>query len=544
MKTFISFTCQLTLVLFIGLFTFQAQAQDPSSILDLESTTQGVLVPRMATAERTAIVTPAQSLMVYDTDTKSFWYYKDTAWSELGAGGGATDMIEDADGDTKIQVEESADEDIIRFDLGGTELLTLTRNSGGRLMIEPRNDFFNTMLGEDAGGDLTSSAFTNTLIGSAAGLVLSSGSQNVFLGTGAGESTTTGDRNTYIGRWAGQNATGSSNVFLGAYTGTNEAGSNKLYIDNSSTTVPLIYGEFNTNLLRFGGSVQLGTWGIGDPGNDSTQLLLSGAFNDGVNNGTVDGTYKLKIEGYNNDGPVIYPIHVSDENSLVDFYIKNRAAQGGVVRPTMYFAGKVGIGTEQIEADLHVVGNDTLGRLIVAPKEPTFNHDSEIFLAEDINGNYGMKIKYDGGDNYLQIFGESNSTVYGPHFSMQRTSGQLALGTTDFAAGYQLSVGGKIACEEVLVSLEADWPDYVFKSDYELKTLAQVKQHIDEKGHLPGVPSAQEVAEEGLSLGEMNKVLMEKVEELTLYILQQEEKINSQEKQFEARLSVLESLIK
>lgn len=97
------------------------------------------------------------------------------------------------------------------------------------------------------------------------------------------------------------------------------------------------------------------------------------------------------------------------------------------------------------------------------------------------------------------------------------------------AFGYTLSVGGKIASEEILVDLKADWPDYVFKKEYELPTLTEVANHIKSKGHLSGLPAAADVQDKGIELGEMNRVLVEKIEELTLYILQQETRIKALE---------------
>ena len=92
-----------------------------SAMLDVSATDKGMLVPRMTTAQRTAIVSPATGLLVYDTNTNGFYFFNGTAWTAIGGGGGSSSSIMDADTDTKIQTEESADEDIIRFDLGGTE---------------------------------------------------------------------------------------------------------------------------------------------------------------------------------------------------------------------------------------------------------------------------------------------------------------------------------------------------------------------------------------------------------------------------------------
>lgn len=98
--------------------------------------------------------------------------------------------------------------------------------------------------------------------------------------------------------------------------------------------------------------------------------------------------------------------------------------------------------------------------------------------------------------------------------------GNLSIGNVSkHAAGYRLSVDGKIMSEEVRVELDSNWPDYVFESTYQLLPLDELESEIKELGHLPGLPAAVVVEEEGFELGEMNRLLVEKVEELTLYII-------------------------
>ena len=101
--------------------------------------------------------------------------------------------------------------------------------------------------------------------------------------------------------------------------------------------------------------------------------------------------------------------------------------------------------------------------------------------------------------------------------------GNVGIGTASVPSGYKLAVEGKIRTREVRVDQDT-WPDYVFANDYNLPSLADIKKHIKEKGHLINIPSAKEVEENGVELGEMNKLLLEKIEELTLYILKQEKK--------------------
>ncbi len=101
--------------------------------------------------------------------------------------------------------------------------------------------------------------------------------------------------------------------------------------------------------------------------------------------------------------------------------------------------------------------------------------------------------------------------------------GNVGIGTSN-PGSWKLAVKGKIRAEEIKV--ETGWADYVFKEDYDLPTLEEVEKHIKEKGHLINIPSAKEVEENGILLGEMNKLLLEKIEELTLYVLKQEKRID------------------
>ncbi|MEM6347082.1 MAG: tail fiber domain-containing protein [Bacteroidota bacterium] len=98
-------------------------APDPSAMLDVQATDKGLLIPRMTSTNRTTIASPAEGLMVFDQTTNSFWYYQQ-GWRELGAVNAST-RIQDADGDTYVQVEGNPDEDVIRMGMKGKELITL-----------------------------------------------------------------------------------------------------------------------------------------------------------------------------------------------------------------------------------------------------------------------------------------------------------------------------------------------------------------------------------------------------------------------------------
>ncbi len=96
------------------------------------------------------------------------------------------------------------------------------------------------------------------------------------------------------------------------------------------------------------------------------------------------------------------------------------------------------------------------------------------------------------------------------------TSGNVGIGTTDPGV-YKLAVKGKIHAEEVVV--DTGWADFVFKKDYDLMPLEKVARHIEEEGHLPGIPTEREVQENGVSIGQIQSKLLQKIEEMTLYVI-------------------------
>ena len=111
------------------------------------------------------------------------------------------------------------------------------------------------------------------------------------------------------------------------------------------------------------------------------------------------------------------------------------------------------------------------------------------------------------------------------------SEGNLGIGTSS-TGSHKLAVEGSIGAREIKVEANG-WSDFVFEKEYDLPPLEEVEKHINEKGHLKDIPSAKEVAENGIFLGEMDSKLLQKIEELILYTIQQEKKIKSQDSKIE-----------
>lgn len=113
-----------------------------------------------------------------------------------------------------------------------------------------------------------------------------------------------------------------------------------------------------------------------------------------------------------------------------------------------------------------------------------------------------------------------------------RSNGNVGIGTSN-TFGYKLAVNGTIGSTEVKVENTSAWPDFVFEKEYKLATLEEVENHIIENGHLPEIPSEKEVTENGINLGEMNAKLLQKIEELTLYLIEQNKEMNAMKEEIE-----------
>ena len=183
---------------------------------------------------------------------------------------------------------------------------------------------------------------------------------------------------------------------------------------------------------------------------------------------------------------------------------------GGTQRMKILDNGNVGIGTINPVAQLELAD-------IYDPGGMNLKIGNDVYLT-DIDQSNTLGI-YGYSDNTLGAIklGSNGPKLYG-------IDGGLGIGTNEIN-GYRLAVSGSIHATEVKVQHQDNWYDYVFEDDYNLTSLFELEKFIAENKHLPDIPSEKEVHENGINLGEMNGILLKKIEELTLYVIEQQKEI-------------------
>nr|WP_299173073.1 hypothetical protein [uncultured Allomuricauda sp.] len=243
----------------------------------------------------------------------------------------------------------------------------------------------------------------------------------------------------------------------------------------------------------------------------------------------VNGQVRLN-PGLNNNNYVSFRSNTSSQMNMI-FYSQNSAKwnfytssddkfyfrktdnnTGGGVKMT-FDGDNVGIGTDSPSERLDVAGKIQADHLIRV-NAATSTEGGELAL-DGPSGYNDWRI-----DNRLGNFRLHHSgTVY---FQLG-SNGNLGLGTTTTGT-HKLAVEGSIGAREIKVEASG-WSDFVFRNDYKLPSLSEVEDFIGERGHLPEIPSEAEIMEKGINLGEMDSKLLQKIEELMLYTIQQQKEI-------------------
>ena len=266
---------------------------DPSAMLDVQSTEMGFLAPRMTMAQRDVIASPVTGLLIFQTDdVVGFYYYDGTAWGLIKTGDYAIDDLTDgkADGSSVFLGTDAGIDD----DGTTNENVAIGENS----FSNNTSGSNNTAIGYEA-SRFNTIGWYNTTIGSEANFYNMEGSNNTIIGYMAGKGTTLHSK--------------SGNIFLGFRAGYNETGNNKLYIDNTDTINPLIYGEFDNNMIRINGDLDIsgtlsgfGIDGLSDGKTGGNSVFLgigAGANDDGTDHRNVavgrDALYTNTTGAYN-----------------------------------------------------------------------------------------------------------------------------------------------------------------------------------------------------------------------------------------------------
>lgn len=342
--------------------------------------------------------------------------------------------------------------------VGAGTCVRIGKSSGSALSSVTTNNptTNNTFVGFNT-GFLNAAGSDNTFVGWGAGYSNngSTAAYNTFLGRSAGGANTTGGNNTFVGGLTGlKNTTGPNNVFIGFGAGSNNAtGGNNVCTGwgsgpNASAWNNCTYGFLAGNLSTGGSNVLIG----------SESGYNSGSYNVliGSNSGYNSGSYNVMIghqSGQNETGS--NKLYISNSNTTTPLIWGDFAAS------QLKLNGKVGVGN---------------------------------------------------------VSAFPTNTLYD---------------------NYKLFVTGGILTDEIRVALSAsgNWPDYVFAKNYKLQPLCELESFIKNNGHLPNVLSAKEVKADGINVGEMARIQQEKIEELTLYLIQQNKEIEELKAQVKTILS-------
>ena len=281
----------------------------------------------------------------------------------------------------------------------------------------------------------------------------------------------------------------------------------------------LVYLNTSGNSYLNGGNVGIGTANPGTRldvnGAASVSGLLLASGDALIGNGT-NRLYLRNLSGTNRIDSYNYPISATVPLQFNAATVSFQIADSEKV--VINSAGNVGIGTSTPSAGLTVSteGGDYSAGSYFLVSSPNSSFGGGATLA-------GIKTTAaDGGNyNFLKI-----QNAAGTKFVING-AGNVGIGTVSPTA--KLAVNGTIRAKEVIV--DTGWADYVFAEDYRLAPLSEVESHIKAQKHLPGIPSAAEVAEHGVSMGDMQARLLSKVEELTLHLIAQEKRMREQSEQ-------------
>jgi len=196
------------------------------------------------------------------------------------------------------------------------------------------------------------------------------------------------------------------------------------------------------------------------------------------------------------------------------------------------------------KGDLYFGANNQIGalRLTNPNGSSVLELNSDVYTAFYFSRMFiesGVNERDSGSGSHTHIVSRQGGSLYlganGQIGKMMITGSGIAIGTNSVMSGYELTVNGGIYALDLRIRPNLNnTADFVFEDDYDLMALDQVKSEIKKNKHLPGIPSAKQMVEEGVSVGEMQAKLLQKIEELTLYMIELKEENETQSKEIEA----------
>lgn len=406
-----------------------------SAILDIKSTTKGLLTPRMTLAQRNLIASPATALMIYQTDnTPGYYYYNGSSWVQLTTG-------------ASINFWTSVGNNIYN-------------NNSGNVGIGIENPLTKLHLKKDGEAMIIQGTVPHI------SFYDNAGTYKGFLWQGPGDNVSLGTTSS--------NPNGHLEFYNNSLKNLSIFSNGIMQLTGTNATLEFWDDEYRSGIIEATGNTSLEiaatrTGGIGaTPGNLILQNNLSGtilAGNVGIGTGSPIGKLQIK-----HPGPTA---HLILEYPFPDDYSRLLFSNGGSSR-YWGIAGKTGTGA---------INNDRMSIYNIAT-----------------------------GFEALVMNGEGTVVMLG----------KLGIGTHDPGL-YKLAVNGNVRSKEVVV--ESAWADYVFDKGYELPSITELEQYIIKNNHLPNIPASREIEEKGLHLGDMQKRMMEKIEELSLYIIELHKRI-------------------
>ena len=357
-----------------------ASNPDASAMLDVKSTDKGLLIPRMTEAERELVINPATGLMVFQTDgVNGFYFFNGIEWKIVGSGAFSIDDLSDGKtGGNSVFLGTStgANDDGTSNYNTAVGYSALQLNTSGRynvafgyLALTNSTSEYNTAIGSGALRYNTTGA-ENTSVGLHALFYNTKGVANTGLGLNANLYNEEGSRNTMVGFNAGKGTAKhnkSGNVFFGFSAGFYETGDNKLYIENSRSSTPLIYGEFDNDILAINGKLGVGTQA------PDVKLQVVGGSDAGLASG-----------GYLVTGTISGQNIVMDENEIM-------ARNNGAISPLhmQRNGGEFRVHTDMTETNEFFVGLDA--KTGIGENAPTAKLHINTITGED-----GLRVQIEG----------------------------------------------------------------------------------------------------------------------------------------------------